>query len=60
MFEDFIKRIVADIARETERRKEQETNKLMAEIEAFHIKNAIDAALENNDRVSFLQLTGGR
>lgn len=42
-----------------ERRREQETNALMMEIEAFHIKNAIDKALKNNDRVAFLQLTGG-
>lgn len=42
-----------------EHRREQETNALMMEIEAFNISNAIDKALENNDRVAFLQLTGG-
>lgn len=42
-----------------EQRKEQETNELMAEIEAFHINNAIDKALATNNKEAFLQLTGG-
>jgi len=59
MFEEFLKKALANAAREIERQREQETNMLMFEIEAFHINNAIETALENNDRVSFLQLTGG-
>lgn len=55
MFEDIM--ALAKLA--MERHKERETNALMAEIEAFHIQNAIDKALKNNDRVAFLQLTGG-
>lgn len=39
--------------------KERETNALMVEIEAFHLKNAIDKALATNNKEAFLQLTGG-
>lgn len=42
-----------------EQRKKRETNALMAEIEAFHINNAIDKALATNNKEVFLQLTGG-
>lgn len=42
-----------------EKRKAEETNALMAEIEEFHIQNAIDKALASNNKEVFLQLTGG-
>ena len=44
---------------EFEQRRKQETNDLMAEIESFHIQNAIDIALATNNKEAFLQLTGG-
>lgn len=40
-------------------RKERETNALIAEIEAFHLQNAIDKSLATNNKEAFLQLTGG-
>lgn len=59
MFEEFIKKALANAHREFEKQRERETNELMAEIEAFHIQNAIDKALATNNREAFLQLTGG-
>lgn len=59
MFEEFIKKAIANAHREFERQKERETNELMAEIEAFHIQNAIDKALATKNKEEFLQLTGG-
>lgn len=55
MFEEIMKLAIQAV----ERRREQEMNVLMTEIEAFHIQNAIDKALATNNKEAFLQLTGG-
>lgn len=59
MFDSFIKTVFANAVQEVERRREQETNALMAEIEGFHKEQAIDKALATNDKEAFLILTEG-
>ena len=59
MIEDFLKNAMNALREHQRMQKERETNELMAEIEAFHINNAIDKALATNNKEAFLQLTGG-
>lgn len=50
---------VAKAANELHREQfEREMDKLMSEIEAFNIANAIDIALETGDREAFNKLVG--
>lgn len=59
MFEEIIKRAISSAIQTVREERERETSQLMGEIESFHKRNAIDKALETNDRDSFLLLTGG-
>lgn len=56
MFEEIFKNAIANALQETNRRKSEEINSLMSEIEDFHRTEAIDNALKNNDRDAFLEL----
>lgn len=56
MFEEFLKRAIANAALIANEKKEKEVNSLMLEIETFHMTEAIDNALENNDKEMFVAL----